>query len=1008
MKKTVFYIILSSALLAVGALAQPQIYAAQGGRACTYSIEISPSSVRVNESFTIRGTDNTAVGASCTLNHTISLGSIGENLTLTVTPANAGMGPGGYSVKCVCARNPNYYQEAGVTVVESSPSPPTSLPPCSDRNDADHDGFGCDDACPNNSGSVSGCPPGTQSGDDENGSDTGSDPNPPPGGDGSNGGVSSSTPDQDGDGVPDPLDACPTVPVTTYGVDGCPDQDGDGVRDLDDACPNVPGPAGNSGCPPDRDGDRVADSEDACPYVRGADGAGCPIQPPSDGVCSAVVNTAETRNITEGVNIRSGPSEQDQIVGSLSPTDIATVVGETINPQGERWYRVEFNGQNGWVLADLIRIGGLGYPCQSSGQPLDIAAALTLHGCPYHIEAARRLPEQTQQMVAASSNPCGEIDRILADIDHPSTGPDLPPDLLARMVNCPYDIPAFVAALEQLGEQFGQTMVEQIVATLTAPDICLDVRRIIAGQLPPDVPSNEPAGSTTATNAAIRLCQPGLPDERIAHIVSQFQRLSVAPGSLGNDLCVFTDSVNLLGSLSDQQVSLYHWLTGCYTPLESLRVVVYAAMTGADASLNLNGDVCRPGIDPNTILGTPQDTLDISPELQAQLEGCSVPVVRLFLTNHRSRLTDAELQRLMNAPDRCLAIVAYMQTGYIPPATSSVATTELFWGTPGSSSAGPTNLTAPPLTPDLVEHITDTAYFAESFTPYYGLLSSAERYRTAAAVFVESATGSRPQIYLLANGELTPLDDSFMPPGNQFAPALCRAPNRDLQVIYLLEENGRISLQDTNLTARMSYRLLDARDLSSRNLAVDTGYRLASGAGCTNVLITLRDLGTNNLNIYIVRQLNTPEPLIYNGFNPAYSYENRLIVFERGEAPQRSIILAGSDGTEISPPLTDPAEYGDCFAPAFAPDSLDIFFLCEKDGIRRLYVYDGVNISNITPTGVSVNHPSPGPVPGYLAFDDGSTIYWSLDDGSNFGPLIRLAGGVSQLLWAANAPPTGE
>ena len=81
--------------------------------------------------------------------------------------------------------------------------------------------------------------------------------------------------DQDGDGVPDEIDECPTVvgePSMPH--PGCPlDSDDDGIPDVDDACPTVSGVANDipalHGCPRDTDGDHIIDSEDACPTERG-------------------------------------------------------------------------------------------------------------------------------------------------------------------------------------------------------------------------------------------------------------------------------------------------------------------------------------------------------------------------------------------------------------------------------------------------------------------------------------------------------------------------------------------------------------------------------------------------------------------------------------------------------------------------------------------------------------------------------------------------------------------
>ncbi|MEM9188582.1 MAG: OmpA family protein [Myxococcota bacterium] len=136
--------------------------------------------------------------------------------------------------------------------------------------------------------------------------------------------------DQDGDGITDGEDACPTEPAgETPDPDraGCPigDADGDGVIDEEDACPDQPAgdtpdperagcPAGDSdgdgvldpndlcadapagetpdpnraGCPAgDRDGDGVSDPDDRCPETNqgpfpDGDRPGCP-QPDSDG-----------------------------------------------------------------------------------------------------------------------------------------------------------------------------------------------------------------------------------------------------------------------------------------------------------------------------------------------------------------------------------------------------------------------------------------------------------------------------------------------------------------------------------------------------------------------------------------------------------------------------------------------------------------------------------------------------------------------------------------------------
>jgi len=89
--------------------------------------------------------------------------------------------------------------------------------------------------------------------------------------------------DKDGDGIPDDIDKCPTIPEDFDGFedhDGCPDPDNDGDRipDALDKCPNEPetlnGFQDADGCPdetPDQDHDGIPDALDKCPDAGGPD-----------------------------------------------------------------------------------------------------------------------------------------------------------------------------------------------------------------------------------------------------------------------------------------------------------------------------------------------------------------------------------------------------------------------------------------------------------------------------------------------------------------------------------------------------------------------------------------------------------------------------------------------------------------------------------------------------------------------------------------------------------------
>jgi outer membrane protein OmpA-like peptidoglycan-associated protein len=92
--------------------------------------------------------------------------------------------------------------------------------------------------------------------------------------------ISESDRDTDGDGIPDDIDACPTIPEDHKEPDpndGCPaptDRDHDGIPDDVDKCPDLPedkdGIEDADGCPEtDTDGDGIPDFKDACPKEPG-------------------------------------------------------------------------------------------------------------------------------------------------------------------------------------------------------------------------------------------------------------------------------------------------------------------------------------------------------------------------------------------------------------------------------------------------------------------------------------------------------------------------------------------------------------------------------------------------------------------------------------------------------------------------------------------------------------------------------------------------------------------
>ncbi|MFT3772001.1 MAG: OmpA family protein [Minicystis sp.] len=149
--------------------------------------------------------------------------------------------------------------------------------------------------------------------------------------------------DQDGDGIPDTDDKCPTIPEDKDGFedsDGCPDPDNDGdkIPDEKDKCPNQPetinGFQDADGCPDeiaDRDKDGIPDDQDKCPDAGGKDiirnhgpNYGCP-DTDHDGIPDHLDKCPKEAEDTDGFQDMDGcpdpdndgdkiPDEQDECI----------------------------------------------------------------------------------------------------------------------------------------------------------------------------------------------------------------------------------------------------------------------------------------------------------------------------------------------------------------------------------------------------------------------------------------------------------------------------------------------------------------------------------------------------------------------------------------------------------------------------------------------------------------------------------------------------------------------
>ena len=173
--------------------------------------------------------------------------------------------------------------------------------------------------------------------------------------------------DGDGDGIPDDVDRCPTIPEDEdfhEDSDGCPeddpveDADGDGIMDFDkgdgqpvDQCPDVPedkdGFEDDDGCPDvDHDGDGIGEEADRCPNEpEDRDGFqdedGCPDNDnDDDGIPDDVDRCRNAAEVRNGFEDEDGCPDVAPNAVAVAPTSPAagedTIVdGEALTPSTE-------------------------------------------------------------------------------------------------------------------------------------------------------------------------------------------------------------------------------------------------------------------------------------------------------------------------------------------------------------------------------------------------------------------------------------------------------------------------------------------------------------------------------------------------------------------------------------------------------------------------------------------------------------------------------------------------
>ncbi len=147
-----------------------------------------------------------------------------------------------------------------------------------------------------------------------------------------------------------------------------------------------------------------------------------------------------------------------------------------------------------------------------------------------------------------------------------------------------------------------------------------------------------------------------------------------------------------------------------------------------------------------------------------------------------------------------------------------------------------------------------------------------------------------------------------------------------------------------------------------------------------------------------------PQLLIPDGQAPSVSPNGRYIAYELDRGDGSAIFVSALANVAESRALLENGAI--CLMPLFAPNSLNLYFTCKVEDQDVMFRAGIRGVEPIEVGDIAGRHPAPGPIDGYFAFDDGSTIYLASEDLSLVTPLVRMPNIPSSMLrWQASNSP---
>jgi hypothetical protein len=289
--------------------------------------------------------------------------------------------------------------------------------------------------------------------------------------------------DADRDGVPDASDRCPYVSGQgdqfggVTGLDGCPvDSDADGTNDGLDHCPFEAGPPENSACPTGAP-PAQAPAQEAPPAAPQVTLPGLP----ADGICN--VATASASN----VNLRGGPTTDDEVVGQLTYTMIATATA--VSEDGQ-WFQLS---DGAWVASWVVRHDGecSNLPSGSTAVTADGTVSLpadwesSFEACPALLDSISQLPAHLVLDLMYSADPCGDAESLLGELVFFTPFEPLSGEQFDGMLaECPVQAAALADFLDHLAV-VDPALANRLQNALTAADRCTWGQAMLDRRMPP-------------------------------------------------------------------------------------------------------------------------------------------------------------------------------------------------------------------------------------------------------------------------------------------------------------------------------------------------------------------------------------------------------------------------------------------------------------------------------------------------------------------------------------------